>query len=78
MIAAKWDGPVDILDYSCGILIEPRDPAHLVAGTEKAIVTLANGRDRCARKGHAGRAKVLGEYTCTRRSNAWSKSVERP
>jgi glycosyltransferase involved in cell wall biosynthesis len=30
VIAVKWGGPADILDASCGILIEPRDPASLV------------------------------------------------
>ena len=70
VIAAKWGGPADILDDSCGILVEPRDPASLVTGLEQAIVSLANDRDRCARLGRAGRAKVLAEYT-------WPMKIER-
>ena len=70
VIAAKWGGPADILDDSCGILVEPRDPESLVAGLAQAIVTLANDRDRCARMGQAGRAKVLAEYT-------WPMKIER-
>ena len=70
VIAAKWGGPADILDASCGILVEPRDPASLVAGLEQAIVTLANDRERCGRMGRAGRARVLAEYT-------WPMKIER-
>ena len=63
VIAVKWGGPADILDASCGILIEPRDPASLMADLEQTIVSLANDRNRCASMGRAGRAKVLAEYT---------------
>lgn len=63
VIAARWGGPADILDASCGILIEPRDPASLVADLEQAIVSLANDRTRCASMGRAGQAKVLAGYT---------------
>jgi len=63
VIAANWGGPADILDCSCGILIEPRNPASLVADLELAIVRLAKERDLCAGMGRAGRAKVLAEYT---------------
>jgi glycosyltransferase involved in cell wall biosynthesis len=63
VIAVRWGGPADVLDASCGILIDPRDPASLVADLEHAIVSLANDRDRCAGMGRAGRAKVLAEYT---------------
>ena len=70
VIAVKWGGPADILDASCGILIEPRDPASLVTDLEQAIVGLANDRNRCASMGRAGRAKVLAEYT-------WPMKIER-
>jgi glycosyltransferase involved in cell wall biosynthesis len=70
VIAVKWGGPADILDASCGILIEPRDPACLVVDLEQAIVSLANDRNRCASMGRAGRAKVLAEYT-------WPMKIER-
>src|SRR5262249_3074171 len=42
----------------------------LVADLEQAIVSLANDRNRCARMGRAGRAKVLAEYT-------WPMKIER-
>jgi glycosyltransferase involved in cell wall biosynthesis len=70
VIAVKWGGPADILDASCGILIEPRDPASLVEDLEQAIVRLANDRSRCASMGRAGREKVLAEYT-------WPMKIER-
>ena len=70
VVAVKWGGPADVLDASCGILIEPRDPTSLVADLEQAIVSLANDRGRCASMGRAGRAKVLAEYT-------WPAKIER-
>jgi glycosyltransferase involved in cell wall biosynthesis len=70
VIAVKWGGPADTLDANCGILIEPRDPASLVADLEQAIVCLANDRNRCASMGRAGRTKVLAEYT-------WPMKIER-
>jgi glycosyltransferase involved in cell wall biosynthesis len=63
VIAVKWGGPADVLDASCGILTDPRDPPALVADLEEAIVSLANDRARCANMGRAGQAKVLAEYT---------------
>lgn len=63
VIAASWGGPADVLDPSCGMLVEPRDPVSLVEGIEQAILRLANDRGLCARMGQAGRAKVLAEYT---------------
>jgi glycosyltransferase involved in cell wall biosynthesis len=70
VIAVKWGGPADILDASCGILIEPRDPASLVVDLQRAIVSLTNDRHRCASMGLAGRAKVLADYT-------WPMKIER-
>jgi glycosyltransferase involved in cell wall biosynthesis len=70
VIAVRWGGPADVLDASCGILIDPRDPTSLVADLEQAIVSLANDRDRCASMGRAGRAKALAEYT-------WPAKIER-
>ena len=70
VIAIKWGGPADVLDASCGILIEPRDPASVVADLEQAIVSLAKDRDRCASMGRAGQTKVLAEYT-------WPTKIER-
>jgi glycosyltransferase involved in cell wall biosynthesis len=70
VIAVKWGGPADILDPSCGILIEPLDPPNLVADLEQAIVSLAKDRKRCASMGRAGQAKALAEYT-------WPKKIER-
>jgi glycosyltransferase involved in cell wall biosynthesis len=70
VIAVRWGGPADILDDSCGILIEPRGPASLVADLEQAIVSLASDRNRCTTMGRAGRAKVLAEYT-------WPAKIDR-
>jgi glycosyltransferase involved in cell wall biosynthesis len=70
VIAVNWGGPSDYLDDSCGILIEPRDPASLVSDLVAAIVALANDRGHCARLGRAGREKVMTAYT-------WPMKIER-
>jgi glycosyltransferase involved in cell wall biosynthesis len=69
VIAVRWGGPADMLDASCGILIEPRDPSSLVTDLQQAIIDLATDRNRCASMGRAGRAKILAEYT-------WPKKIE--
>jgi glycosyltransferase involved in cell wall biosynthesis len=78
VIAVKWGGPADVLDASCGVLIDPRDPTSLVADLEQAIVSLADDRDRCASMGRSGRAKVLAEYIWPAKIEPSSQSIGKP
>ncbi|MEX2218790.1 MAG: glycosyltransferase family 4 protein [Phycisphaerales bacterium] len=70
VIAADWGGPADYLDPSCGVLVTPDSPEHLVAGVAAAMATLARSPELRERMGRAGRAKVESQFS-------WERRVER-
>lgn len=59
VIATKWGGPVDYLDESCGILIEPVSRAALVEGFANAMHRLSSDPTQRRRMGAAAKGKVL-------------------
>jgi glycosyltransferase involved in cell wall biosynthesis len=70
VIATAWGGPLDYLDSSCGILVEPTSEAAFVDGLVHALVRLAtHPQDRRA-MGKAGRRKVVEEFD-------WETKVDR-
>ncbi|WP_206688150.1 MULTISPECIES: glycosyltransferase [Aureimonas] len=62
VIATAWGGPLDYLDASCGILIEPTSRDDLVAGFATAIGQLASEPERRAAMGQAGRNRALRNF----------------
>jgi len=62
VIATAWGGPLDYLDDSCGILVEPQDRDQLISGLADAMVRLAQSPEERARLGRNGREKVLRDY----------------
>lgn len=62
VIATAWGGPMDYLDESCGILIEPTSRADLVAGFASAMTDLAGDPARRAAMGQAGRNRALRRF----------------
>jgi glycosyltransferase involved in cell wall biosynthesis len=62
VIATAWGGPLDYLDPSCGILVEPDGADSMQTALAVAMVRLALDREERARMGGAGRAKVLHHY----------------
>jgi glycosyltransferase involved in cell wall biosynthesis len=70
VIATAWGGPVDYLDSSCGILVEPSSKEAFVDDLALALVRLAtNPQDRQA-MGKAGRHKILRDFD-------WEAKVDR-
>jgi glycosyltransferase involved in cell wall biosynthesis len=70
VIATAWGGPVDYLDSSCGILVEPCSQEAFVENLVLALVRLAtHPQDRRA-LGKAGRLKVLRDFD-------WEAKVDR-
>ncbi len=62
VIATAWGGPVDYLDSSCGVLIEPTSKEVFVEQLALALVRLASHpQDRHA-MGKAGRLKVIRDF----------------
>jgi len=70
VIAARWGGPADYLDETCGILVEPQSPEQLTRDLMEAMVRLARDDDAQLRLGRAGRRKVEREYD-------WEKKLDR-
>jgi len=58
VIATAWGGPVDYLDASCGILVEPSSRESLIAGFVDGMEALANSPELRARLGQAGHARA--------------------
>ena len=58
VIATKWGGPIDYLDESCGILVEPSSRQEMVDDIANAMIELANSPDRRQKMGVAARTRV--------------------
>lgn len=62
VIATAWGGPLDYLDESCGILIEPLSREALVSGFAQAMVRIANSPLERVSMGRAARRKIEDHY----------------
>lgn len=62
VIATRWGGPVDYLDDSCGILVDPSSRAAFIDGLAAAMVTLAHDPFLKQQMGQAGYAKVQEKF----------------
>ena len=62
VIATNWGGPMDYLDESCGILVEPQSPASFVDGLAAAMSRLASSPSLRRSMGKAGRQRVLSHF----------------
>jgi glycosyltransferase involved in cell wall biosynthesis len=70
VIATKWGGPVDYIDASCGILIEPRNRDYMIEELIEAMSRLADSPELRERLGNRGLAKVREGYD-------WERKVDR-
>jgi glycosyltransferase involved in cell wall biosynthesis len=69
VIATKWGGPVDYVDSSCGILVEPSSESALINGMAEAMIHLAQSADLRAQMGAAGRRRIEEHFD-------WDQKVE--
>jgi glycosyltransferase involved in cell wall biosynthesis len=67
VIATAWGGPLDYLDESCGILVEPTSREALVTGFCDAIVRLAGSAPLRIRMGQAGHERVRQHFDWERK-----------
>jgi glycosyltransferase involved in cell wall biosynthesis len=70
VIATAWGGPVDYLDSSCGILVEPSSKDAFLDNLALALVRLATHPQDGLAMGRAGRLKVIREFD-------WEGKVDR-
>jgi len=69
VIATAWGGPIDYLDDSCGILIEPTSRKALIDGFAAAMQRLLLAPQIAQRLGAAGREKVYAQFD-------WGKKID--
>lgn len=69
-IATKWGGPVDYLNQSCGILIEPSSREALVNGFINAMQKLTREPELRSQLGDAGKERVRQNFD-------WERKIDR-
>ncbi len=62
VIATRWGGPVDYLDDTCGIMVEPSSQQDFVQGLADAMIKLAGSPPLRRQMGEAGRAKIQQHF----------------
>jgi glycosyltransferase involved in cell wall biosynthesis len=67
VIATAWGGPVDYLDGSCGILVDPSSREALISGFSDAMIRLVRSPDLRMRLGQAGHAKARKDFDWERK-----------
>jgi glycosyltransferase involved in cell wall biosynthesis len=70
VVCTAWGGPLDYVNASTGILIEPSSRSDIVRGFRDAIVRLANDAPLRKKLGDAGRARIETEFD-------WEAKVDR-
>jgi glycosyltransferase involved in cell wall biosynthesis len=70
VIATAWGGPLDYLDETCGIFVEPTSREALVSGFANAIETLANSAHLRNQMGQAGYERVCANFD-------WERKIDR-
>ena len=69
VIATAWGGPVDYLDSTCGILIQPTARDTMIAAFSAAMQRLMHSPELCRQLGTAGRERLVQEFD-------WEKKVD--
>ncbi len=62
VIATNWGGPMDYLDDSCGILVDPGNRNTFQVSLRNAMKSLADNRCKSRAMGAAGMKKVFGGF----------------
>jgi glycosyltransferase involved in cell wall biosynthesis len=62
VIATAWGGPLDYLDSSCGVLVEPSSKEAFVDDLALALIRLATHPQERLAMGKAGRLKVIRDF----------------
>jgi len=67
VIATRWGGPMDYLNSSCGILVDPQNYGALVAGFAEAMQKLIDQPKLAKAMGEAGRKRVIRDFDWERK-----------
>ena len=70
VIATAWGGPLDYLDASCGVLVNPVSRDEFVEHLTLALIRLATHPEDRRAMGMAGKLKVVRDFD-------WETKVDR-
>jgi glycosyltransferase involved in cell wall biosynthesis len=70
VVATHWGGPVDYVDASCGILVDPSSKNYLIEQLAAAMVKLSLAPELRRQMGEAGRERVRKYYDWQRKIDA--------
>jgi glycosyltransferase involved in cell wall biosynthesis len=70
VIATKWGGPVDYLDATCGILVEPTSREEFISDLTHAMLKLAQFPELCLQMGRAGQERIRQHFD-------WERKIDR-
>jgi len=70
VVATAWGGPLDYLDATCGVLVEPRSREHLIHGFADAMTALSLDPARRREMGTAARRRIEQGFD-------WERKVDR-
>lgn len=70
VVVTNWGGPVDYVDASCGILVNPTSQDIFVTELTTAMLKLAESPDLRLQMGQAGKQRVLAHFD-------WERKVDR-
>jgi glycosyltransferase involved in cell wall biosynthesis len=82
VIATRWGGPMDYLDASCGILVDPQSYEALVTGFAQAMQELIDHPELVKAMGDAGRKRAVRDFDWQRRIDRmigiYSTALDKP
>jgi len=70
VIATNWGGPMDYINDTCGILVDPTTPEGFINGLSAAMIKLATDSELRKQMGRAARQRVVDEFD-------WQRKVDR-
>ena len=69
-VATNWGGPIDYIDATCGILVEPSSKEGFVKGLTEAMLKLTESPELRQSMGSAGYLRVREHFD-------WERKVDR-
>jgi glycosyltransferase involved in cell wall biosynthesis len=70
VVVTNWGGPIDYVDASCGILVDPASQEKFIHGLTAAMLQLAESPELRSQMGKAGQQRVLEHFD-------WERKIDR-
>lgn len=70
VVVTNWGGPIDYVNASCGILVDPTSKTTFVRELTAAMLTLADSPELRSQMGQAGKQRVVEHFD-------WERKIDR-